>query len=48
LEDESGDVFKVNREIFDKPMAAFFVTGRLNKRVQDAGNLSEVDSGSLD
>lgn len=48
LKDESCDFFEINCEISDETMAAFFVTGRLNKCVQDAGNLCEVDSGSLD
>ena len=47
MEDESGDVFKVNLEILDEPVAAFFVTGRMNKCVQNGSNLSEVHCGSL-
>jgi hypothetical protein len=48
LEDETGDVFKVNCEILDEPMATFFVAGRMNECVQDGSDLSEVDSGLLD
>jgi len=48
LEDEAGDVLEVNLEIFDEPMAAFLVARRVNERVEDASDLSEVDRGALD
>ncbi len=47
VEDEPGNVFKVNLEIFDEPMAAFFVTGWVNACVQNGSNQSEVHCGSL-
>jgi hypothetical protein len=48
LEDESGDVFKINCEIFDETMAAFFVAGRMNECVEYTGNLRQIYCGSLD
>ena len=48
MEDEAGDVFEINLEIFDEPMAAFLVARRVNERVEDASDLSEVDRGALD
>jgi hypothetical protein len=48
LENESGDFFEINCKIFNETVAAFFVTGWLNERVKNAGNLSKVDGGALD
>jgi hypothetical protein len=47
LKDELGDVFKINCEIFNESVAAFFVTGRMNERVEYTGNLCQIDCGSL-
>jgi hypothetical protein len=47
LKDESGDFFEINCEISNETMAAFFVTGRMNKRVQDGSDLCKIDGGLL-
>ena len=38
----------IDCKIFDKTVAAFFVAGWFNERVQDSSNLCEVDGGLLD
>jgi hypothetical protein len=48
FEDETGNVFEADLEIFNKTMTSFLVTGRMNERVQDGSDLCEVDGSSLD